>query len=105
MTGDDRRAARHRFDDRQPEPFVERREHEHLGQAVERRQILERHVAGEPDRVLDLQPLDALLDVARSASRRAGAHELMRQVAGLAAACANPSISFGRFLRGSIVPT
>ena len=46
--------------DRQAEALVHRRKHEHLGQAVERRQIVERHVAGEPDRV------------ARSAAARSG---------------------------------
>ena len=34
-----------------PKPFVHRRVDEHLGEAVERRQVLERHVAGELDRV------------------------------------------------------
>ena len=82
---DHRRPAGHGLDHRQAETLVERRKHEHLRQAVQRRQVLERHVAGEADRVLDLQTLDAILDVAAQPAVRAGAHELMRQIAGLAA--------------------
>jgi hypothetical protein len=85
VTGDDRCAARHGFDDGQAEALVDRREHEHLGKAVQRRQVLERHIAGEADRVLDLQPLDQLLDVAAQPPVGTGAHELMRQLAALPA--------------------
>ena len=42
-----RRATGQGLDHRQPEALVDRGEREHLAQAVERRQLRERHVAGE----------------------------------------------------------
>ena len=80
-----RRAACHRFDDGQPEPFVHRWIHEHFCEAVERRQVLERDVAGEPDRVGNLRAPDDILEPAREPAVWTDAHELMRQFAGAAA--------------------
>ena len=37
--GDDGRAARHRFGDRQPEAFTLGRHHDHRGTAIQRRQL------------------------------------------------------------------
>src|SRR4029434_10577465 len=51
-------AARHRLDDRQSEPFVERREREEVGKVVDCRQVLEWQITGEMDRALDAEPFD-----------------------------------------------
>jgi hypothetical protein len=79
---DHRGPARHRLDHRQAETFVHRGKHEDLRQTVERRQIVERHVAGEGDRVSHVQTLDPGRDAARPPSIRADADELVAQLSG-----------------------
>ncbi len=80
---DHRHAARHRFDHRQPEAFVHRRVHEHLGERVQRRQVFEGHVPGEGDRAIESASRDPLTNPARHPAVRADTHELVREIAGL----------------------
>ncbi len=75
--GNHRRAARHGLDDWQAKAFVHRGKHEHLRQTVERRQIGERHIAGEPDRVGGLQALDVPRDPARQPAVGADTDQLV----------------------------
>ena len=55
---DDRRAAGHRLERRQAEPFVERREDEHARQPIHHRQRFLRQVAQEADVLVELMMVD-----------------------------------------------
>ena len=81
---DDRRAAGHGFERRQPEALVERRKHEHAGEPVHDRERLFRHVAQEAHVLVEL------MRVHRATQRRvlrdfvADEHELQMIEAALA---------------------
>ena len=101
---DDRRAAGHRLERRQPEPFVEGGEDEHAGQPVHDRQRLFRQVAEEAD----------VLGAADAGAPRAAAPRTWRSRRRSAPASGdraralrtrwNASISRSRFLCGLTLP-
>ena len=63
--GDDRTGAGHRFEDRQPEGFVERRVDQEVGRLIEAGGLLERYATDEDDVVGDAELVNQRVQLGR----------------------------------------